>query len=210
MTDSARQALLILRDPGQFQWYVIPLLALVTYVYATEAQNRNWNVIFAGLTYFGLDICIEIVNSLIFHFTGYAPAWGTPGATAYLLLIGMNIEIFFMFAIVGLVMAKFLPGDRKAKILGMPGRAAVIVCAGALCAGVECLLNATGALTWEYPWWNTGPAALIIFGGYSLFFTVSFWVHDMKTMRAQVTTVGALLGFDVALLVILGGLLKWI
>lgn len=210
MTESARQALLILRDPGQFQWYVIPLLALVAYVYATEVQNRNWNVIFAGLTYFGLDICIEIVNSLIFHFTGYAPAWGTPGATAFLLLIGMNIEIFFMFAVVGLVMAKFLPAERHGKILGLPGRPAVILTAGAFCAAVECLLNYTGALTWEYPWWNTGPAALVIFGGYSLFFTISFHVHDMKTMRAQVTAVSALLGFDLALIAFLGGVLKWI
>ena len=36
MTDSAQEALRILRDGSQFQWYVIPLFALVVYVYAVE------------------------------------------------------------------------------------------------------------------------------------------------------------------------------
>ncbi len=210
MAESARQALSILRDAGQFQWYVIPLLTLVTYVYATEAAKKNWNVVFAGLTYFGLDIFIEIVNSLIFHFTGYAPAWGTPGKTAYLIFIGMNVEIFFMFALVGLVMSKFLPEGRSTKILGIPSRVAVGVCSAAICATVEVILNRIGVLTWEYPWWNTGPASLIIFGGYFLFFTVSFWVHDLKTTGKKIAVVGPLLGLDALLIVILIFFLKWI
>ena len=41
MADSARQALSILRDAGQFQWYVIPMLALVAYVYANEIEKKN-------------------------------------------------------------------------------------------------------------------------------------------------------------------------
>ena len=39
MAESARQALSILRDGSQFQWYVIPLFALVVYVYATEVEQ---------------------------------------------------------------------------------------------------------------------------------------------------------------------------
>jgi hypothetical protein len=113
MAESARQALAILRDASQFKWYVIPLLSLVAYVYANEIEKKNWNVVSAGLTYFGLDIFIEIVNSLIFHFTQYAPAWGTPGKTAYLILIGLNIEICFMFALVAVVMSKLLPKDKS-------------------------------------------------------------------------------------------------
>jgi hypothetical protein len=30
---------------------------------------------------------------VILHFTQYAPAWGAPGQTAYLILIGLNIEL---------------------------------------------------------------------------------------------------------------------
>jgi len=210
MAESAQQALLILRDAGQFQWYVIPLLALVAYVYAEEFQNRNWGVLFAGLTYFGLDVFIEIVNSLIFHFTQFAPAWGTPGKTAYLLLIGMNVEICFMFAIVGIVMSKLLPEDRKTRVLGLPGRFAVALGAAAFCAFVEVCLNVIGVLTWEYPWWNTGPASLVIVSGYFLFFTISFAVYDMATVKARAAVVGSILAVDAASLAVFGGLLKWI
>ena len=38
-TQSAAQALKILRDGSQFQWYVIPLFALVVYVYAMEIER---------------------------------------------------------------------------------------------------------------------------------------------------------------------------
>jgi hypothetical protein len=50
-TEASRQALQILRDGNQFQWYVIPLFALVVYVYATEIEKRNWSLVFAGLAY---------------------------------------------------------------------------------------------------------------------------------------------------------------
>jgi len=41
-TESARQALAILRDGSQFQWYVIPGLAFVFYVYTVEVEKRKW------------------------------------------------------------------------------------------------------------------------------------------------------------------------
>ncbi len=53
MTEHTLQALAILRDPGQFKWYVIPLLAFVFYVYTIEAEKRNWPVIMAGLAFWG-------------------------------------------------------------------------------------------------------------------------------------------------------------
>ena len=53
-TDSAARALSILRDPQQFQWYVIPLFALVVYVYANEIERRNWDLVFAGLAFWGM------------------------------------------------------------------------------------------------------------------------------------------------------------
>ena len=64
-TDSAQQALSILRDGSQFQWHVIPLLLLVLYVYANEIERRNWNVVFAGLALFGMDWFNEIWNALV-------------------------------------------------------------------------------------------------------------------------------------------------
>lgn len=68
-TESAAQALKILRDGSLFQWYVIPLFAFVVYVYASEIEKKNWSLVFAGLTYWGLDWFNEIWNGLVFHFT---------------------------------------------------------------------------------------------------------------------------------------------
>jgi len=54
-TDSAALALSMLRDPQTFQWYVVPLFALVVYVYANEIERRNWDLVFAGLAFWGMD-----------------------------------------------------------------------------------------------------------------------------------------------------------
>jgi hypothetical protein len=54
-TDFAQQAQEILRDGSQFQWYVIPLMAIVFYIYTHEIQHRNWNVVLAGLAFWGAD-----------------------------------------------------------------------------------------------------------------------------------------------------------
>jgi hypothetical protein len=42
--------------------------------------------------------------------------------TAYLLLIGLNIEICFMFALAGISFGKLLPADKKLRILGISNR----------------------------------------------------------------------------------------
>ncbi len=210
MTESAQQALSILRDGSLFQWYVITLFALVVYVYANEVEKKNWSLVFAGLAFWGMDWFNEIWNGIVFHFTQYAPVWGAPGETAYLILIGLNIEICFMFAIAGIAFSKMLPKDKKMKVLGIPNRLLFAVVGAAFCVFVECLLNAVGALTWEYPWWNAGVPWLIFLFGYLTFFLVSFWVFDMESVKKKMITVGAILGFDVICLVVFMGILKWI
>jgi hypothetical protein len=209
-TESASQALSILRDGSQFQWYVIPLFALVVYVYAVEIERRNWSLVFAGLAFWGMDWFNEIWNGLVFHFTGRAPIWGAPGDTAYLILIGLNIEITFMFAISGVVFAKMLPPDKGLKILGVPNRLVLAVGGSIFCVFVEVLLNLVGALTWDYAWWNVGAPWLIFLVGYLPFFLVSFWVYDMETVRQKALTVGAILGLDLVALVVFAGVLGWI
>lgn len=92
-TQAANEALQILRNPETFQWYVITLFALVVYVYAAEIERQNWSLVCAGLAFWGMDWFNEIWNGLVFHFTQYAPVWGTPGKTAYLILIGLNIDL---------------------------------------------------------------------------------------------------------------------
>ncbi|MFN2185751.1 MAG: hypothetical protein ACK2UU_17325 [Anaerolineae bacterium] len=209
-TESAQQALSILRDGSQFQWYVIPLFAFVVYVYAVEIERRNWNLFFAGLAFWGMDWFNEIWNALVFHFTNHAPVWGAPGQTAYLILIGLNIEITFMFAIAGITFGKMLPADKKLKILGIPNRLLFAVVGAAFCVFVEILLNSIGALTWEYSWWSAGAPWLIFLIGYLTFFLVSFWVHDLKTVRSKVIVVGAIFGVDLLAIIIFGFILNWL
>jgi hypothetical protein len=189
-TEAALEASRILRDSSLFQWYVIPL--------------------FAGLAFWGMDWFNEIWNGLVFHFTNYAPVWGAPGKTAYLILIGLNIEICFMFAVAGITFSKMLPADKRKKVLGLPNRVLFAIVGSVFCVFVEALLNAAGALTWDYRWWNIGAPWLIFLIGYLPFFLVSFWVHDMPRLKQKGMVVGTILGIDLVGLLVFGVFLRWI
>ena len=210
MTDYTLQALAILRDPGQFKWYVITLLAFVFYVYVVETEKRNWSLVLAGLAFWGMDWFNEIWNSLVLHFTGYAPVWGAPGDTAFLILVGLNIEIMFMFAVSGIIWSKMLLPDKKTKILGIPNRWFIAIAGAIFCVFIECLLNGANALTWEYTWWNRGAPWLIFLFGYLTFFVVAFWVFDMKNMKSKLITVGTIWTVDILALIVFIPILHWI
>ncbi len=207
---SAAEAMSILRDSSHFQWYVIPLLALVVYVYAVEIEKSNWSQVLGGLTFWGMDWINEWWNGLLFHFTQYAPAWGAPGKTAFLIAIGLNIEIAFFFAIGGVLACKSLPKDPRGKLFGLPNRLVCATLMSILCVAVEYLLNSAGALTWEWSWWNRGAPWLIFLLGYLPFFVAAFWVHDLKTTRQQATAVGVLYAFNFVAYALCMGILKWI
>jgi hypothetical protein len=209
-TEFAQQAQAILRDGSQFQWYIIPLFALVVYVYAVEIERKNWNLVCAGLAYWGLDWFNEIWNSLFFHFDKTAPVWGTPGETAFLILIGLNIEICFMFAIAGVAFGKMLPEDKRMKIFGLPNRLVIAVGGAAFCVFVEVLLNAVDALTWDHSWWNAGAPWLIFLFGYLHFFLVSFWVHDLESLKKKTAIVGGIFAVDLLCILVFGVILGWL
>src|SRR4030042_5494880 len=98
-----QQALSILRSGLPFQWYVITLIALVIYVYASEIKQKNWNGIAASLALYAVHWFYEILNALIQHFSGHA-LWTVPTGTAFLLLIGVGVELSLMFSVAGLVL----------------------------------------------------------------------------------------------------------
>ena len=210
MTPAATEGLRILRDGNLFQWYLITLFALTVYVYAAEIERRNWSLIFAGLAFWGMDWFNEIWNGLVFHFTQYAPVWGAPSKTAFLILIGLNIEICFMFAIGGVAFSKMLPVDKKLKILGLSNRLVFAIVNSIFCVLVEMVLHSVGALTWDYSWWGVRAPWLIFLIGYLPFFLVAFWVFDMDSLRKKMTTVGIIYAFDIVCLILFLGILKWI
>lgn len=206
----AAQAHALVRDPTHFQWYVIPLLLLVLHAYGEQAAEKRWNVLLGASAFWLMDGVNEIWNGLLFHFSGYAPAWSTPGESAYVLLIGLNIEISLMFAVMGLFAMRMLPAERKLKLLGMNNRWLLASVSSVLCVIVELGLNHVGALRWEWSGWNAHSPYLIWLVGYMPFFVVGYWVHDMPSRRRQIATV-ATLAASVALgLLVFAGILEWI
>jgi hypothetical protein len=200
-----QQALSILRSGQPFQWYVITLLALVVYVYFNEAAKRNWKGIAAGLALYTVHWLYEIANALIQHFTGYA-LWTVPTGTAFLLLIGVGVELSFMFAITGLVFSKILPADPKLKILGINNRLLISVGNAAFFAIFEIFLARTPAFVWIYPWWGALPVFVTV---YIPFFVVSMYAYDWQP-RVQKLVIGSLAAVDALLLIVFAGILKWI
>jgi hypothetical protein len=200
VTDAAREALEILRDPKTFEWSTIPLLGFVFYVYAVEVERRRWDIVLAGLAFWLMDWFNELINSAVFHVSDRAPLWTVTGDTTYLILIGLNVEISMLFLVAGIVFVKQLPADRRLRILGVPNRLFLVFAFSCLCVLVEVLLEATGYFTWEYWWWNTPFVPLIVVFGYMTFFGIAAWVYDMgDDRRRQLTVVGALAAIDIAL-----------
>jgi len=209
-TEFAQQAQEILRDHSQFQWYVISLLAIVTYIYSTEMYNKCWNAVFAGLAFWGADSINEIINSIFFHLNGRAPLWATPGDTAYLVLIGLNIEIMFMFSIAGIAWSKMLLPEPGTRIMGIPNRWFIALTGSAFCVFVEVLLNRIDALTWDWSWWSASAPWLIFAVGYLWFFLIAFWVHDMNDVKRQSRVVGTLWTLVAILVLVFGFGLGWL
>ena len=219
-SDSANETLSNLRDSSNFQWYIIPILVIVIYIYSVEIkkaqQTGNWNVVTAGIAYFGMDLINEIWNGLVFHFTNDAAFWMTPGDSVYIIMIGWNIEIALMFSIAGLAFANTLPEDKDLTFnlgfMKMNNRWALAIGFTVFAVFVEILLNAADALIWEYSFWNAsfGGIWLIFLFGYLHFFIVAFWVHDMKEMRNKLRVIMIIYAIGISGLVIFMGILGWI
>lgn len=198
MTDASRQALENIRDLSMLEWYVIPLLAIVFYIYTVEIKKArhtgNWNAILAGLTVFGMDFINETWNGWVLHFTGRSAFWTAPGDTALRTMVGWNIEIMFMFAISGIIFYNTISEDKNEKVLGIPNQWFWAVGYAAFCVFVEWFLNKGGHLIWEYPFWERSFKGvwLIFLFGYFHFYVAAILVINMKTIRTKMITVTSL------------------
>ena len=200
-----QQALELLRNGKNFQWYVIPLLALVMYVYANEYSKKNFKAIAAGLALYGVHWFYEILNALIQKFSGHA-LWTVPTGTSYLLLIGVGIELSLMFSIAGLVLSKFLPEDPKKKILGINNRVFFAIANAAGFSLIEIFLASTPAFHWVYNWWGAFPVFVTT---YIPFFLAAFLCYDWQP-KIQKRFLAVIWGIDVVALIVFAGILHWI
>ena len=209
-TDITQQAERLVRDPSLFKWYAVTLLAVVFLAYANEVERGRLDIVAAGLAVWVADWFNEIINALVLHMTDRAPLWATTGPTAYQFLIGLNVEISFMFALAGIVYAKLLPADRSVRVLGLPNRLAVALGLSVVSVAVELFLHATGTFHWEYWWWNVASFPVIVVFGYLWFFLFAAWVYDAPDQAARWRRVGGLAAIDVALALVFGVALGWL
>jgi hypothetical protein len=216
VTAASQQALEGLRDLSSIKWYMIPLLAIVLYIYMTEVkkarESGDWNAIYAGLTLFGMDFINETWNGMVFAATHYSAFWTTPGDTALRVMVGWNIEIIFMFLIAGIVFYHSIPEDRSKKILGLPPQWFMAIFFAAFCVFVECILNIGGQLVWAYPFWNLsiGGIWLIFLIGYFEFFVAINLVIRMKNDKNKKLAIIIIYTIPIILNVIFMGILGWV
>jgi hypothetical protein len=203
--EATQAAMNILRSGSTFAWYVIPMLAFVMYIYINEISRRNWGVVAAGLSLYMVHWFFEIMNALVQHFWGHA-LWTVPTGTAFLLLVGVGVEISLMFSVAGLIFAKLLPEDPKAKILGVNNRLFIAVGNAAFFSIFEIFLVKTPGFVWVWPWWGAFPVFITV---YIPFFVVSMYSHDWKP-GTQRRVIGGLFLLNAAMLALFAGILGWI
>lgn len=209
MTSASQKVLSILRSTDNMQWYVVPLLIFVIYVYVAEAERKNWSVFYIGICTWAGELIWEMFNGLVLHFSGYAALWSTPGQSAYVLYAGLNIEIAAFFAVAGVIITKSLPEDRARKVMGIPNRIFLPVFWGLLAVTVETLLNQAGLLVWDYWWWKWPHLWLIIFVYVSPWFLIT-WAYDNMSLATKKKWAAILVVSAAALHVLLAVVLKWI
>ena len=164
----------IVRSTANFNWTFIFILCVVFYVYWSEIQKKNYEVIYAGLALYGVHWLYEIGNAVIRHVFGY-PLWTVSNAsTTFILLIGVCWELSMMFSLAGIISFKMLPDKRtfKNKLLGALSMALLFALVESFLAGTE-----NHSFIWVYKWWGVLPVFVTT---YIPFFIASNFVPDMK------------------------------
>lgn len=99
----------VMQDPKQMKWYLIPIFVITLYLIFNEIKQKNYSVVFGAAAFWLMDVFNETWNAMVYATTGQ-PVWGTTsaGGSALQILVGYNIEISFMFFILGLFTCKLL------------------------------------------------------------------------------------------------------
>jgi len=192
-----QQTLSVLRKLDNLNWGLVVMLAFVLYVYFTSIEQKKYNQLAAGLALYAVHWFVEIVNALIQHFSGHA-LWTASGGTAFVILVGVGIEISFMFSVAGLIMSKVLPEDKNMKILGINNRIVFAVVNALLIALIEVPLAASPIFQWVYPWWGMLTVWILV---YIPFFLAAFLCHDAKPKNRRIF-IGGLFGLDIVMLIV--------
>jgi len=190
-------------------------MAIVVYIYNKEIRlartSGNWEAVLCGVTIFGVDFFNETWNGWVMVLTGRSAFWTVPGETALRTMVGWNIEIMFMFSLMGIIYCYTLSESMTEKILGIPEKWFWALGYSLFCVFVECLLNMGGHLVWEYSFWNRSFAGvwLIFLFGYFHFFCAAIFILWLKTMRSKLITIAIIYTVPVVMNIVAFGFLGW-
>lgn len=184
------------RSTENFNWTFIFILAVVFYVYWSEINKKNYEVVCAGLALYGVHWLYEICNAVIGHIWKY-PLWTVSNqSTTFILLIGVCWELSMMFSLAGIISFKMLPEDRTKRYFTKGGTKKGISCKlmgalemAALFGLFESFLAGTsnGSFLWVYKWWGVLPVFVTT---YIPFFLASNFVPDMEPKKRKAFLIG--------------------
>ena len=207
---AAADAVLV-RDPSNFNWTFITLLAFVFYIYWTEVRNKNYKAIVAGFSLYSVHWFYEIMNAIIQHCSGYALWTVSNASSSFILLIGVSWELSMMFSIAGIISFKLMPDDRTKRYFAREATANSKARKGISCKLVgalgmallfslfEIFLAWTPAFIWVYKWWGAIPVFITT---YIPFFLAANIIYD-KPRKTQKKFLIGLWGTVAVLLAVL-------
>lgn len=91
------------------KWYIVPLFVIWLFLIVNEIRQKRFSVVFGAAAFWLWDVFNETWNAMVYA-TTRQPVWGTTaaGGSALQILVGYNIEISFMFFILGMLTCKLL------------------------------------------------------------------------------------------------------
>ena len=204
-----------LRDFSTLKWYVIPLLAIVLYIYAVEMRkaraSRNWDAVFAGLTLFGMDFFNETWNGWVLAITGHSAFWTTPGRHGAADHGGLEHRdhVHVRDRRDRLLLPCALKTGPSASSGSPPGGSGPSSSRRSACSWNACSTSAATS-SGSTAFWNRTFAGiwLILVFGYFEFFAAVNLVLARKTNRAKVTAVGIIYAVPVLMNII--GMGSWL
>jgi hypothetical protein len=209
MTAVSLQALSVLRSTDNLQWYIVPLITLILYFYNMEMEKKNYDRVLMGIYFFATSgVCLEIVNALVLHFTGYSALWTTPGRSAYVIYVGWNAEVFFLAALGGISVLTGLP-DRSTKIFSINNRMVLPVIWAVAAVMVEVLLNRAGILVWEYRHWRWPNIYFMVLWWAAPYYLL-LWLYDNLSLKAKGILAASSMAFAVCCHIVFAVILKWV
>ena len=191
---------IIVRSPEYFNWSTIFLLCVVMLVYTILIKNKDYKALIAGITLYSIHWFYEIMNAVIYKVSG-APLWAvTNDSTSFILLVGVSVELSFMFSLAGIIAWKtyeaLLP---KKKILGLSTKWWVVIIMSVFCAVMEIFLCWTGKFLWYYNWWGAIPVCITT---YVPFFIGAMFLPESNPKFKKIF-IPTLIGINIILLCVL-------